>query len=1348
MATIVLGIAGQALGASIGGSFLGLSAAAIGGMIGSTVGQVVDSWIISSLAPAQRMEGARLDSLRVTSSTEGAVIPALYGRMRVGGNIIWATDFREETETTEQGGGKGGGPKVESTEYKYYASFALALCEGPIIGIGRVWADGKSLDLEGIDYEVYKGGEAQLPDPIMQAALGVENTPAFRGTAYIRFHDLLLTDFGNRIPQINVEVFRPLADGDVAEGMVEAVTLIPASGEFAYGTTVVKTGSDDEEPMDPQDFWANSDQLVGIGVDQGAARYLNASVRADRSDLQESLDRLKAQVPAVKHVSLVVAWYGDDLRAGSCKVRPCVEESEKPTSPYSWSVNGVSREEAREISRDGFDRPVYGGTPSDRSVIEAIQALRGRGYKVTFYPFIMMDIPAGNSLPDPYSANGAGVGQPAFPWRGRITCHPAPGYAGTVDKTAAANTQMGAFFGSATAAQFAVAPDSVSFTGTPTDWGIRRMILHYAHLCEVAGGVDAFLIGSEMPGVTQVRQNATTSYPAVTSYSTLATDVRGILRAGTEISYAADWSEYHSHRPASEPSTVIFNLDPLWANPAIDFIGIDNYLPIADWRDGEDHLDFNADVGPLSSLDDAYLRSNIQGGELYDWYYASDAHRQSQTRTPINDAAHGEHWVWANKRLIEWLTTPHRNRPGGVRAGTATGFPVGAKPIRFTELGCPAVDRGANQPNVFFDPKSSESFLPYFSRGWRDDAMQRAYLEATYGFWSDPANNPVLPSGGGARAIDIANSAAWTWDARPYPFYPALGEIWSDGDNWRLGHWLNGRLGSVSLRALVRHLCRRAGLADAQIDASRLTGAVEGFMLASLESPKQTIGSLSRMFAFDAAEIDGRIVFVHRGRGTGPVITLEDLVDTGEGDIIEMTRAQETELPQALKWTTSRADEEYDTGAAEARRQTVLAERVQAEQFPAAVSPEETERQCRRALAEAWAGRESAKFGLPLSRLALEPGDALRVQHDGVETRFRIVSTGDGEARTVDVVREDLQAFDQPAGPSRNASMLSTVAFSPPAVAILDLPQLIPSVPAHQPLLAAFTVPWPGALAVYSSVEGGAWQRAATLPAPAIMGKVVDPFYGAPAGRWDYGNVLTVDLLSGQLASATESAVLNGANAIAVSGPSGTWEVVQFCNAELVSPNRWRLTKLLRGARGTEHMIQNPAAAGGMVVVLNAALRPLPITVEDLGTPIHLRIGPAQKPVSDRAFRSVLFTPRGVGLKPWSPDHLTEPWRVGRTGDAITLRWIRRTRVPAGDSWDSVEVPLAEETQEYRVEIMDGASVVRTFEPTAPAITYTAAQQTDDWGAPLERGTIMKVRVRQISQAVGDGVPLIIFLEL
>ncbi len=139
-------------------SYFGVSAATIGSFIGSTIGSVVDSWIISSLALTQRIEGARLDTLRITSATEDAVIPRLYGRMRMGGNIVWATDCREETKTTTQGGGEGGGGgKVKTTEYLYYASFAVALCEGPITGIGRIWADGKLLDTAGITWRWYPG---------------------------------------------------------------------------------------------------------------------------------------------------------------------------------------------------------------------------------------------------------------------------------------------------------------------------------------------------------------------------------------------------------------------------------------------------------------------------------------------------------------------------------------------------------------------------------------------------------------------------------------------------------------------------------------------------------------------------------------------------------------------------------------------------------------------------------------------------------------------------------------------------------------------------------------------------------------------------------------------------------------------------------------------------------------------------------------------------------------------------------------------------------------------------------------------------------------------------------------
>jgi hypothetical protein len=192
------------------------------------------------MAPTQRIAGQRLDTLQITASTEGAVIPRVYGAMRTGGNIIWATDFREETRTTQQGGGGkggGGGGGTEVTEYFYFASFAVALCEGPITGVGRIWADGKIMSRDGITLRLHKGGETQEPDPFIAAKMGAANTPAYRGTAYVVFEELPLERFGNRMPQLSFEVFRPILDGESAESLVRAVTLIPASGEFAYAST-------------------------------------------------------------------------------------------------------------------------------------------------------------------------------------------------------------------------------------------------------------------------------------------------------------------------------------------------------------------------------------------------------------------------------------------------------------------------------------------------------------------------------------------------------------------------------------------------------------------------------------------------------------------------------------------------------------------------------------------------------------------------------------------------------------------------------------------------------------------------------------------------------------------------------------------------------------------------------------------------------------------------------------------------------------------------------------------------------------------------------------------------------
>lgn len=103
------------------------------------------------------------------------------------------------------------------------------------------------------------------------------------------------------------------------------------------------------------------------------------------------------------------------------------------------------------------------------------------------------------------------------------------------------------------------------------------MILHYANLAVAAGGVDAFLIGSELKALTLVR-SAPGLYPAVSELVALANDVKAIL-GDTIVTYGADWTEYGAHVADAQANEVRFPLDPLWAAESIDVIGIDYYAP-------------------------------------------------------------------------------------------------------------------------------------------------------------------------------------------------------------------------------------------------------------------------------------------------------------------------------------------------------------------------------------------------------------------------------------------------------------------------------------------------------------------------------------------------------------------------------------------------------------------------------------------------------------------------------------------------------------------------------------------------------------------------------------------------
>ncbi|MBM1556893.1 glycoside hydrolase/phage tail family protein [Sulfitobacter mediterraneus] len=1301
MATLLFSAAGAALGGSIGGTFAGLSSVAIGRAVGATLGRVVDQRLLGQGADA--VETGKVDRFRLTNAGEGSAISQVYGRMRMGGHLIWASDFIETVAVS--GGGKGSRPSPEVSEYSYAVSLAIGICEGKITRIGRVWADGEEVAPKDLNMRVYDGTSDQLPDPVMEAIEGAGRVPAYRGTAYVVMEDLSLAQFGNRIPQFSFEVIRPeQPDAPGREHTpafgIRGVAIIPGTGEYELATSPV-----------------NYD--LGDGVLQSA----NVSTPAAEPDFAHCVEAVCDELPNLEAASLVVSWFGDDLRCGDCTVRPKVEQKEVDSPEMPWTSGGIDRPAAEVIVQDD-GRPVYGGTPTDAAVIEAIQALSAAGKAVMYYPFILMDPFKGNELPDPYSDNGF---QPNLPWRGRITLSEAPGRPGSPDGTAQAVSEVDAFFGTAIAADFAVVDGAVSYSG-PAEWGLNRFILHNAALCLAAGGVEAFCIGSEMRGLTQIRGPGN-SFPAVARLRGLAAEVRSLLGPETRLSYAADWSEYFGYAPQDGSNDRFFHLDPLWADHNIDFIGIDNYMPLADWRDEEGHLD-GVDWDAIYDLD--YLKSNIEGGEGYDWYYHSETARAAQIRTDITDGDYGEPWVHRYKDLRGWWENTHHDRIGGVRAESPTSWQPKSKPIWFTEYGCGAVDKGANQPNKFLDRKSSESLLPRFSNGARDELIQMQYLRAMSEYWAEPANNPMSSEYEG-QMLDMSRAFVWAWDSRPYPFFPNDVERWSDGENYARGHWINGRTSSRSLASVVREICERAGLADYSTEG--IYGYLRGYAVEQVGDARTALQPLMIRYGFDAVERGGVLRFRPRDGLAPEAIEVGLLAVTDELDgVTEQSREAEAEVSGRVRLRFVQADADFDVIAEEAVLADEATHAVTGSEMNMSLTRSEGRQIAERWLTEARVAREALRMALPPSRMDLGAGDVIELPGQGGEGagRYRIDRVEQSLTQLVDAVRIEPQVYDSADLSEDPVPIKPFVAPVPVISHFLDLPLLRGDEVPHAPHIAITADPWPGAAAVFQSGVDADYTLNSLINARATVGVTKTALPAACAGLTDHGPVLEVKLISGQLETVQPQALLSGANTAAIGdGTSGNWEIFQFAEAELIGQDTYWLRGRLRGQAGSGGLMPEVWPEGSIFVLLDGTPKQIELSPNLRRVAQHFRIGPAGRGYDDPSYQHVEDAFDGNGLRPFSPCHLRADLQM--SGDA-RLDWIRRTRI-GGDGWEAADVPLGEDSEAYLVQVRKNGAPLRQEIVTQPSWTYSAAAQTADGAVrPFE------VRVAQLSAVYGAGL--------
>jgi len=1110
---------------------------------------------ISRAFDNRNFEGPRLSSFQLQTSRDGAPMPRVFGRVRLAGQVTWASHIRESSTETPIGG-KGGGPS--QTDYSYSISFAIGLCEGEIAGVDRIWANGAPLETVGVDMRVYRGTDDQMPDPIIAATEGVA-APAFRGTAYVVFEDFPLAEYGNRLPQLNIEVLRTGKRVGRLESLIQSVCLLPGSGEFAYATDVVE-----ESPRPGQTLPLNMNNLSG------------------KADIELALDQLQSTLPNCQNVSIISSWFASSIDIASCEIKPGIERRVRNIRNAQWQVGRDDRNSGYLISGDDEGRPNFGGTPSDDSLIQAIQAIKSRGMTVTLYPFIMVDAPG-------------------FPWRGRIT---------------GAASEVAGFFGAADPSDYSLGTGADHYRAT--DHGFRNFILSHANLARRAGGVDRFVMGSEMIGLTTIR-NAQNGFPAVTELANLAADVRTMLGAQTGLTYAADWSEYFGFHPQDNSGDIFFHLDELWSHPAIDAVGIDAYFPLSDWRDGE-HLD---EQNFASIYEPEYLIKNIEGGEGYDWYYASQADRDAQIRSPISD------WVYRYKDLRNWWSNLHRGRIGGVEQVPTNWVPQ-SKPFWLTEVGCPAVNHGANQPNLFSDGKSSESNFPYYSEGSRDDLMQRRYLESLIEYWGDPQINPVSTATN-EPMIDTSATSVWAWDARPFPDFPARENVWSDGPNWQRGHWITGRLGAVSLQDVIEEICEEAGLANP--DLAGVTGLVSGFIIDRPMRARDALSPLIDSYDLVVSEQAGQVSFAALSALPVTAISQSHLVAQDGGPIRYSLNDNMSSIRDA-RLTYIDPSRDYQIASVSVRNERAETVRISDMQAPLVMDMGQAKSIVENRLNRSEPARRLASLSMPVQHAPVAGSIVTLPETDGLwqVTRIRL-----GLQANLDLVAlPDTVSNPVVAGGSPTATSTPSWTSEPVALAF-DLPGT------DGLQVGALMDPFRTTTLSFNGAQ-------TTVSAALKIGALLTDLPSAPATLWDRVNAVDIYMPGGAGFSVSEADVLNGANRFAIETQAG-WEVIGAAGVTLIAEDIYRLNTLLRGLNNSDDNIASTVPMGARVVRWNNGLATLDVDSDYIGSDINIEVSAA-----GRSGVSADHSYAAAHLRPLSVVHVS----AKAAGADTEISWIPR----------------------------------------------------------------------------------------
>ena len=534
----------------------------------------------------------------------------------------------------------------------------------------------------------------------------------------------------------------------------------------------------------------------------------------------------------------------------------------------------------------------------------------------------------------------------------------------------------------------------------------------------------------------------------------------------------------------------------------------------------------------------------------------------------------------------------------------------------------------------------------------------------------------------------------------------------------------------ADLQSILSDFVRRAGVPNVSLDVSDVSYLIGGLSLAGRNEVRSAVEAITQIFQIDILERNGTLVFVKKGKNTVASISESQFIPRGNEDgrdLYTLTRVPKQSLPDRVELGFFDRFGDYQASTQSVDKQVTSGGTITTTDSRMVLTPNQARNQAEVLLNTAWSEIYQFSFSLPIDFARLEAGDTVTLTIKGRVWTARILKiTMNNQRLDIEAVTTDAASYAASLSGSGSTPTQTILLSQPAALYALNLP--ITAGVSENPAFFVITgrqtndTQW-RFTQVYRS-SGGAFGLVTVLSANTSHGTTATILPAGSPSYTDRGSTVDVTLVDGTLSSVTEAELLNGANAALIGN-----ELIQFQTATLISGTTWRLSTLLRGRNGTEDFVSGHSV-GEPFILLTTGLERVEIIFDEINLQTSLKgVSNGQKE-SDTAAQT--FTPTAANLRPYSPVHLA----VTRDGSGnITLVWKRRTRY--GGAWiDLQDVPLAEATESYDIEIMNGAVVARTLTSTTLTVGYTAAQQIADFGSVQSS---VSFKVYQNSAIVGRG---------